>query len=326
MSTPTPPPRSSLTRSIALGAAYGVLLRLVFGLGGVTSPAFNWVMTLSFLFLGPFVVGSITISETLSATRPSFAKAIFAPWLAMLLTGIVLFLLRIEGAACLLFALPIAFAGASTGGILAALLVQCRNPMSRRAIASIGILPILLAPLESHIASPAETRIVSSEIRIHATPKTVWQNIGRVPRITPNEVHTTWAQRIGFPRPVEATLSYEGVGGIRHGIFERGLVFVEAVTVWQPNERYAFGIKAVTTPTPPTTLDQHIVIGGRFFDLLDGEYRIEPLADGDILLHLTSRQRLSTDFNGYAGLWSDAVMQNLQTSILQVIQHRCESQ
>jgi len=83
-------------------------------------------------------------------------------------------------------------------------------------------------------------------------------------------------------------------------------------------------IKADTAHIPATTLDEHVSIGGRHFDVLDGEYRLEPLADGDILLHLTSHQRLSTDFNGYAGLWTDAVMQNLQTSILEVIKHRCE--
>ena len=51
----------------------------------------------------------------------------------------------------------------------------------------------------------------------------------------------TWAQRIGFPRPIEATLSYEGVGGVRHASFERGLMFVETVTDWEPEHRLAFG-------------------------------------------------------------------------------------
>jgi hypothetical protein len=70
--------------------------------------------------------------------------------------------------------------------------------------------------------------------------------------------------------------------------------------------------------------NEHVTIGGRYFDVLDGEYTLEPLANGDTMLHLISHQRLSTDFNGYAGLWTDAIMQNLQTSILEVIQHRCE--
>lgn len=43
-------------------------------------------------------------------------------------------------------------------------------------------------------------------------------------------------------------------------------------------------------------------------------------------MNLSKLRALSTDLNGYAGLWTDAVMQTLQTSILEVIQHRCESQ
>ncbi|MDP9050832.1 MAG: hypothetical protein M3O31_08935, partial [Acidobacteriota bacterium] len=169
-----------------------------------------------------------------------------------------------------------------------------------------------------------QTRTVSSEIRIHATPQTVWQNIERVPSISPTELRPTWTHRIGFPRPIEATLSYEGVGGVRHASFERGLLFIETVTAWVPDRRLAFTIKADTAHIPATTLDEHVTIGGHYFDVLDGEYSIEPLSNGDIVLHLTSHQRLTTDFNGYASLWTDAVMQNLQTSILGVIQHRCE--
>jgi hypothetical protein len=116
------------------------------------------------------------------------------------------------------------------------------------------------------------------------------------------------------------------VGGVRHASFERGLTFIETVTNWEPEQRLAFTIKADTEHIPPTTLDQHVTIGGRYFDVLDGEYRIERLADGDTLLHLESRQRLSTDFNAYAGLWTDAVMNSLQSSILEVVQHRCEQQ
>ena len=59
--------------------------------------------------------------------------------------------------------------------------------------------------------------------------------------------------------------------------------------------------------------------------MLDGEYRIESLSPDRVRLHLTSRERLSTDFNWYAGMWSDAVMKTLQGSILEVIQRRCEA-
>ena len=37
-----------------------------------------------------------------------------------------------------------------------------------------------------------------------------------------------------------------------------------------------------------------------------------------------SKHRVSTDFNWYAHLWTDAVMSNIQREILRVIKNRCE--
>jgi hypothetical protein len=52
-------------------------------------------------------------------------------------------------------------------------------------------------------------------------------------------------------------------------------------------------------------------IDGPYFQVLDGFYRLEPLADGRVRLHLSSRHQLTTHFNAYAGIWTDAVMRDL---------------
>jgi hypothetical protein len=102
------------------------------------------------------------------------------------------------------------------------------------------------------------------------------------------------------------------------------LRFRETVTIWEPNHRLSFTIKADTEHIPPATLDRHATIGGPYFDVLSGEYQIEEIGAGQVVLHLTSRERLSTDFNGYAGFWTDAVMSSIQRSILRVIKNRCD--
>jgi len=75
-------------------------------------------------------------------------------------------------------------------------------------------------------------------------------------------------------------------------------------------------------PTP----DEHIRIGGPFFDVLRGEYVIEPPPNGKTRLHLLSQHRVSTDLNWYARFWTDGVMSGVQETILTVIQKRCEAQ
>jgi hypothetical protein len=316
-----------LLSGIVGGTLYGLGLRFI--LGSVSSPFFSgkpaMIMTIAFLFFVPVVIGFITISEAEDRESTSVAAWIFAPWIPTLLASFLAALFRLEGAICLVFAIPITLSGATIGGVLAGLLARQERKANRSTLACVALIPLLLAPIESTTQAPLQVRTVTGQVRIHASPSVVWQNIERVPAISTAEFHTTWAQRIGFPRPVEATLSFEGVGGVRHATFEHGLLFIETVTGWQPEHRLAFSIKADTADIPPTTLDEHVSIGGRYFDVLDGEYRIEPLTNGDTLLHLTSHQRLSTNFNVYAGLWSDAVMQNLQTSVLEVIQHRAEA-
>jgi hypothetical protein len=124
---------------------------------------------------------------------------------------------------------------------------------------------------------------------------------------------------------VEATLSNEGIGGVRHATFEGSVLFVETVDEWEPKRRLGFSIRAQTGQIPPTTLDEHVTVGGKFFDVLYGEYVLEPLANGATRLRLLSRHRVSTDFNWYAHLWTDAVMSDLQKRILFVVKNRSES-
>jgi hypothetical protein len=130
----------------------------------------------------------------------------------------------------------------------------------------------------------------------------VWQHIERVPRISAQELQSSWSHTIGFPNPVEATLSDEGIGGVRHATFEGGVLFVETIDEWEPQHRLGFSIRAQTEQIPPTTLDEYVTVGGKFFDVLHGEYMLEPLANGTTRLHLASRHRISTDFNWYAHL------------------------
>jgi hypothetical protein len=65
-------------------------------------------------------------------------------------------------------------------------------------------------------------------------------------------------------------------------------------------------------------------IGGRHFDVIEGAYAIEPLGEGRVRLHFTSKYRLSTRFNAYSSLWTDFFMQDVQRYILQIMKARAE--
>ena len=96
-------------------------------------------------------------------------------------------------------------------------------------------------------------------IAIAAPPGITWDQIKLVPSIRPAELRDSWTRRIGFPRPVEATLLYEGLyEGLHEGI--GGVLLLETVTRWKPHRILAFTIRASTAPIPPATLDKRVTI------------------------------------------------------------------
>jgi hypothetical protein len=145
-----------------------------------------------------------------------------------------------------------------------------------------------------------------------------------VPRITEAEHGPSWSHRLGFPRPTEAVLEGTGVGSIRYARFEGDVLFVEKVTEWEENKRLSFSIEADTKNIPPTTFDEHVTIGGPYFDVLHGSYWIEPRGPDRVVLHLASDQRLSTGFNFYSQWWTVWLMNDLQSYILRIIKARAE--
>jgi hypothetical protein len=247
------------------------------------------------------------------------------PWIAALLSLGAALLVGWEGLICLVLWTPICMILSSLGGLAAGLLRRFGSKKIQPLVLAFSlVLPFAVTPLENRVPLPDERRLVQTAIEIDAPVDTVWKNIERVPKIVPGEHRWSFFHAIGFPRPVEATLSHEGLGGVRHATFEGGVLFVETITDWEPGKRLAFSIHADPESIPQKTLDEHVTVGGRYFDVLEGVYEIEPIAPGRVILHLASTHRLSTHLNLYSGLWTDLIMRNVQEYILEILKRRCE--
>ncbi len=309
--------------AVALGAAYGLGMRLAFGSDADVLGALGGVMSLTFLFLVPAVVGFVTVYVH-PGKRADWKRGttVFLPWVSALLTIGGAVALAWEGAICAVVWLPAFLALSSVGGLLAGVERRYRERPRPLLLASVAIIPFLLGPLEHRVPTPVAGRTVEDSVVIDAGPADVWAEIREVPAIAPAELGPSFAYRVGFPRPIEARLEGAGVGAVRYATFEGGVVFVERVTEWDEDRALAFTIDA--GEVPPTTFDQHVAVGGPYFDVLTGRYRIEPLADGRVRLHLASTHRLSTRFNVYTRLWTDLFMRDIQQHILAVIRDRAE--
>jgi hypothetical protein len=315
---------------VLIALAYGVASRFVFETRGNPPGvlvAGYVAMSLCFLFLVPFVLGAVTAFFAPRRSRWRWAGWIGLPLVAcMLLMGAVL-LLAWEGFLCIAMASPIflfmsMLGGAAMGGLIA-IDESSRAHRSAGVVASLVVLPFVLAPAEGRLRTPEADRVVRTSIAIDADAATVGRQIVRVPAIAPSEQPPARFGRIGVPRPLEATLTHEGVGGVRHARFESGLRFEETVTEWTPGQGFAFDIR-VDPDSIGATLDRHVRVGGEYFDVLEGRFSIEPAPRG-VVLHLESRHRLTTRFNAYAALWTDAIMRDIHETVCSVVKRRSEA-
>ena len=311
-----------------VGVFYGVCVRLVLQFFPENKAAI--VMTVGFIIFMPIVMGFVAVFIAERKNPCGVATWLLLPWASVAGALLASMLLAWEGLICILMFAPIALVLASIGGVIAGLIGRWIRPSRSQGttLACIAILPLLIMFWEGHgpVLARQDLRTVANSIDINAPASVVWGNIERVRAIRSEELPSSWSHRIGFPDPIEATLSFEGAGGVRQASFTGGLLFTEIIDLWEPEKRLAFSIHAHTAQIPETTLDQHVRVGGQYFDVLRGEYDLEPLPNGQVRLYLSSRQRVSTDFNWYAHLWTDAIMADLQQRILHVVKQRCEAQ
>jgi hypothetical protein len=308
-------PRSkALVIALTLGILYGLFMRFVVDGPGV--PLLT-AMSVAFLFIGPFAIGAISVIDK----DQSGTSAFFWPTIPIGFGLLITVLFKLEGMICVVMYLPLGIIFGGIGGLVGRRMKRSKH--SKESLLVIMALPFAVGAVENRVATPTLIHEVRSEILVHAPASKIWDEVKSVRTISKNEMPSSWVHHMGFPRPLDAVIDREEVGGVRLARFEGDLVFNEKVSVWKPNEELAFGIDIDPDSVPPTTLDKHVTIGGPYFDVLNGSYVLVPKGT-DTLVILKSHFRLSTHFNPYAAFWSTLVMDRIQNDILGVVKSRAE--
>lgn len=300
---------------------YGVFTRLLFGLQALDD--ILGVLTIGFIFFVPLALGAATMAVLPAPYKTEWVLGFFLPWLTCLVVVGVIGLFGFELMVCIILALPIFLPLSSLGGLAFVFLTrEFQKDKTRLQVTLFLLLPYVVTLVEHQFPTPDSIRTVDNQIVINAPAEVVWAQITSVPKIQPEEHHLAAFWLLGLPKPIQAMLPVGGVGTVRHSAYENDLNFSEVVTTWQPNQGYRFTIDLDPANPPPWPWTQ---IGGPYFDLLDGVYHLEPVADGRVVLHLSSRHRLSTKFNAYGGFWTDFLLGDIQHYILEVIKRRAEA-
>ncbi len=313
----------TLVKIIAIPTGYAIFLRLFFGVA--TWKDLFSVMSLTFLVCLPTTVGILTIYFSNIDKARKRAYQILMPWIPIFLFFFITLALAIEGWACWMMILPFFLIAASIGGLIGGYF-KLKKSESKVYISVLVLLPLFISPIENWIGAIPGTYEAYTFIDIKSPADKIWENVTRVKEIKVEQDKGWLTRTLGFPRPVKAELNFEGVGASREAIFTNGLVFHETVLEYIDKKKMVFTIKAYAHEIPSATMDEHVVIGGEYFDVLTGTYELEKLNETTYRLHLYSHFKLTTTFNFYASWWARWIMKDIQNNILQVEKYRAEKE
>nr|GFB83588.1 hypothetical protein [Tanacetum cinerariifolium] len=262
----------TLLLGLAAGVAYGFLCMWL-----VNSS--HKSVSVSYIFGLPVVLGAIPVLFSSREQLANYQVYLVAPWLITLLVFCLGLVSGLEGLLCLVVIVGPFMVLGSLGAFLVRMVRLRREPQTSLYVSLLVLLlPLAAGLLEQQVTATDHIYTVVTTREIAAPAAVVWPRIQSVRHIQRAEIRPHFVHLVGVPRPLDGHLDYMAVGGVRHITWEKGLHFQERITRWQPGRGFAYDIKVDATSIPPHTLDEHVVVGGRYFDVLRGSYTLTPLA------------------------------------------------
>jgi uncharacterized protein YndB with AHSA1/START domain len=277
------------------GAGAALVLRIAFS-GGPGHP-FS-AMLGSFVYFAPAVCGAVTVYMAERIERRSWGYYIWAPWVSTALFVIGTLLVFIEGMICAVVIVPLFAVMGSVGGLAMGLVCRVTN-WPKPALYSFAMLPLVLGAIEPHLPNPDRFSNTSRTLFIAAPAERVWHELNNARDIQPAEVDDAWAYRIGVPLPLAGVTEEMPEGRVRKVLWQKNVHFEEVITEWQPGRLLKWRYRFAPDSFPAGALDDHVMIGGQYFDLRDSAFTLTP-RDGGTELRVDVSWRVSTRFNWYA--------------------------
>lgn len=303
-----------------LGAAYGLAARLLFEFG---SQAYGIKMiSISMLIATPFAIGAIVIYG-IRETNPSIGKMLFTPWLAIFLALIGSVISLLEGSICIALASPLFFAASSIGGLVMGLTLRC-TAKGKNTFHSILVLPVALALVEPSDPRKPQIQEERVSIEIHAPPHRIWQEIKNARNIRKEELAENFTHWIGVPRPLEGVNVKTPEGEIRYSKWERGVNFSARVTHEEKDRSITWRYEFNDDSFPKGSMDDHVKIGGQYFDLYDTTFNLIPISDEITHLEIISHYSVTTDINFYGVPVAKFIANDFMSTIVQLYKSRSE--
>ncbi|MGH9579357.1 MAG: DUF805 domain-containing protein, partial [Terriglobales bacterium] len=245
---------------------------------------------------------------------------------AVILSGVALAALAIEGVVCILMAAPLGLMLAWMGGAVG-YAIQRRPSLPREAPAMLALL-LLFAPgtMSVEHLQPGQPPLVAlaTSIEVAAPPKVVWRHAVSFAQLPEPD---DWLFHTGIAYPTRATMYGSGAGAVRHCTLSTGS-FVEPIEIWDAPRRLAFAVTMQPAPMQEWTPYEHIDpahLHG-YLSSERGEFLLTALPGGRTHLQGTTWYRNHMWPSAYWQLWSDFVIHRIHGRVLRHVKQLAEQQ
>ena len=303
---------------IGAGALAGLLMRLLFS--GMPGNAYS-AMLGSFILGSPVLVGIVTIYVAELSERRSWTYYFFAPVFSVSTYVLASLAVMIEGLICAIIIVPLFALLAGVAGLVMGAICRVTNWPRRAVVSCVAILPLIGGSMEHRVATAQRLRVQHREVLVAAPPEHVWRELVDTRAIDREEVGAAWMYRIGVPVPQSGLGEFRDGQHLRRVTMGKGIRFDQVATEWRPNERVTWHYRFDDHSFPPGALDDHVRIGGHYFDIGDTTYSLTR-AGGETRLSIDMRYRVSTPFNWYAGPVADFLVGDFAERILEFYARR----
>lgn len=302
----------SMRWPILTGAAVGLLIRLVFSgdAGGIMS-----AMLASFIVGAPIVVGVVTVYLAELEERRTWTYYFVSPAIAMVLLVVSSLAIYIEGLICAILIVPLFAIVGGLAGLAMGAICRVTNWPRPTIVGCIAVLPFIFGSFENRLPREYAERVQIRELHVAAPPAAVWRELVDARDIRRDEVGSAWMYRIGVPVPIAGAGESREGEHLRHIAMGKGIRFDQVATEWRPLERVTWRHRFAPDSFPAGALDDHVRIGGEYFDVGETTYDLRPEGDGTHL-SVRMRYRVSTHFNWYAGPVADFLVGDFAETIL----------
>lgn len=305
---------------ILFGAAYGLAARLMVPLAPV-----GWnleILSFAFLCATPVTIGAIVVYG-LRDSRPSIWKMIWAPWLAIILALLGSIIALLEGSICVILVSPLFLAASSLGGLAMGLLLRWLGH-GKTTLNGFLILPLALLLVEPPVNKQPMVLEDRVAVVVNASPQRIWAEIKNARGIQRDELAFSFAHLIGVPRPLEGYNTPTANGEFRFSTWERGVNFSAEVTEQVEHRSITWRYRFSPASFPSGSLDDHVMIGGKYFDLYDTTFNLVPVSPTSTRLEIISHYSVTTGVNFYGIPVARFIAQDFMGTIVQLYKTRSE--